>query len=318
MNFAVSELFNFPLRRAKKEGTLRLSESHRLLRRARRYVAEDVRSKIEQEAQALKETLKTADIAAIGNATSRLTGLLDKHLDVYRKPKWRESFESISLAILVALALRSFVVEAFKIPSGSMIPTLAIGDQIFVNKYIYGMRIPFTAIRLIDFAMPKRGEVIVFICPVPPNEDYIKRVIGLPGDEIALRGGALFINGERVGRKELGRVSEWDREGQNGPWYRFDAYAFEETIDGQPHTVLHDANLNFANLDFGPIRVPDGHVFVMGDNRDHSYDSRSWGPVPLSNILGRSLFVWWSWGREGVWFWGEGGLNYKRLGTWID
>src|SRR5690606_17840366 len=142
----------------------------------------------------------------------------------------RESFEQIAVAVFVALLLRAFIVEAFKIPSGSMIPTLAIGDQIFVNKYIYGVRVPFTAQRIVDFAMPERGEVVVFIVPIEPHEDYIKRVVGLPGDEIEVRRGTIYLNGKAVPRKSLGPVTETDRDQHSGRWLSFEAEAFEETL----------------------------------------------------------------------------------------
>ncbi|OGQ92135.1 MAG: signal peptidase I [Deltaproteobacteria bacterium RIFOXYA12_FULL_58_15] len=250
------------------------------------------------------------DTNAIKRACDRLLALVNKHLDAYRKPAWRESLESIAIAVLVALLLRSFVVEAFKIPSGSMIPTLAIGDQIFVNKLVYGVRIPFTVTRIVDFSMPQRGEIIVFQCPIPPHEDYIKRVIGLPGDEISVRDGIVSVNGKQLEREFKEKKELWDRDTRTGRWYPFEAFVYRESVDGNPHTVIFDADPAQAAPDFGPVIVPEGHVFMMGDNRDHSYDSRAWGPVPLSNILGRSLFVWFSWGREG--------MAWDRLGTWLE
>ena len=221
---------------------------------------------------------------------------------------WKESFQSIILAILVALTLRAFVIEAFKIPSGSMIPTLAIGDQIFVNKYLYGVRIPFTATRLIEFADPARGDVIVFICPDKPSDDYIKRIVAVDGDTIEVRGGILHINGKEIQRKALG-LQQFPERNERG-WYPFEADAFEETIDDVTFTVLQAPRQDHPLDDFGPFLVPAGHVFVMGDNRDFSRDSRIFGPVPKENILGRSLFVWWSWGQHG--------LATERFGTWID
>jgi signal peptidase I len=304
----VAQLFDSKLRNARKTAKIRVKEAKKLLRRARRVVSTDVQNEVAVGVGEVAAALQDGNVSQINKSSDRLGALVSKHLDAYRKPAWRESIESIAVAILVALLLRSFVVEAFKIPSGSMIPTLAIGDQIFVNKYIYGVRIPFTSIRLVDFAMPERGEVIVFRCPRPPYDDYIKRVIGLPGDEIVVRDGVIHVNGEPVPRKLLGRRAYWDREADD--WRSFEAFAYEEKLGEHSYLVLQDAGHGQSAPDYGPTIVPEGHVFMMGDNRDRSFDSRAWGPVPLPNILGRSLFVWWSWGREG--------LDTNRLGTWIE
>lgn len=223
---------------------------------------------------------------------------------------WKESVGSVLIAILVALTLRAFVVEAFKIPSGSMIPTLAIGDQIFVNKYRYGLRVPFTSTRLVDFKAPERGEVIVFICPDQPSDDYIKRIAAVAGDELEYRQGVLYINGKEVQKKSLGRKGHMERDQRTGRWYPFEALAYEETNGEATYTILEKPNGLNSERNYGPVVVPDGHVFVMGDNRDSSRDSRIFGFVPEDHILGRSLFVWWSWGAEG--------LATDRLGTWID
>ncbi|MFC1610572.1 signal peptidase I [Myxococcota bacterium] len=307
---AKSSLLDSKLRHARKAAKLRVKEAKKLLRRARGKVPDSTHQEIkDQVAQATAATRGT-DAGTMNKATDRLLAALNKNLGSFRKPAWRESIESIVIAVLVALLLRSFVVEAFKIPSGSMIPTLAIGDQIFVNKLVYGIRIPFTVVRVVDFAPPKHGEVIVFECPIEPHEDYIKRVIGLPGDEIAVRDGTIAINGKPLDREFVERREFWDRDGETGRWYPFEAFVYRETVDGLSHTVIHDADPVRAASDFGPVIVPEGHVFMMGDNRDHSFDSRAWGPVPISNILGRSLFVWFSWGKEGM-AWG-------RLGTWIE
>lgn len=297
------------VRGARKAAKLRLKEAKKLLRRARHAVAPEIRDEVQQNADTLSAALVAGKVARINKSADKLGNLLNKHLDIYRKPAWRESLESIGMAVLVALLLRSFVVEAFKIPSGSMIPTLAIGDQIFVNKYVYGVRVPFTAIRLVDFALPERGDVVVFICPLPPNDDYIKRVIGLPGDEIMVRGGVVHVNGEPASRRSLGSGIFTDRDGGDH-WTHFEAEAFEETLGNHTYMVLQDTNQLQTAQDHGPVTVPEGHLFMMGDNRDHSYDSRSWGFVPARNVLGRSLFVWWSWGKEG--------LDSDRLGTWIE
>lgn len=310
MAFSWARIFDSRLRKASTQARQRSKETKRLLRRAQKNLSPDVQNAVTACLGALDQAIATDDMGGMERALEKVQTLTDKHLDTYRKPAWRESTESITVAVLVALVLRSFVLEAFKIPSGSMIPSLAIGDQIFVNKYIYGLRVPFTSIRLVEFAAPKRGEVIVFICPVEPHEDYIKRIIGLPGDEIAVRAGVIHINGEAINRKALGQETHWDRDSSGEHWRPFAARAYRETLGEHEYTVLEDVDASHSAPDFGPYVVPEKHVLMMGDNRDHSYDSRAWGPVPQENILGRSMFVWWSWGKEG--------LDRHRIGTWID
>ncbi len=306
-----------------RRGQDQVREVKRLLRRGKKTIAqgsiEKIKGAMEAQSEALTAVKKLSDKQAGSKAhkqaretlldcSDTLAELTDQHLSAYRKPAWRESLESIGLAVMVALALRSFIVEPFKIPSGSMIPTLAIGDQIFVNKYSYGIRVPFTSIRLVDFDLPERGQVVVFICPVPPNQDYIKRVIGLPGDVIEVKSGIIYVNGEAIKREYLGERTHVDRGEDDGPWYDFKAHAYQETLGDHVYTVLQESRPRVP--DFGPAVVDEGHIFAMGDNRDHSYDSRAWGQVPAQNILGRALFVWLSIGRDG--------LAKERLGEWID
>lgn len=310
MTAQLARWFDLKLRAANRNAHMRAREAKKLLHRSRNALSMETRSSIQAAIAGVQDATRDGDVAAINRAVERLKPLVDKHLDAYRKPAWRESVESITFAVVVALLLRSFVLEAFKIPSGSMIPTLAIGDQIFVNKYIYGLRIPFTAIRLVELAQPKHGEVIVFVCPVEPHEDYIKRVIGLPGDEVMVRSGTIYINGVAVKRKPLGKTMHWDRDSSGEHWRPFSANSFEETLGEHTYTVLQDADPTHGAPDFGPMVVPLGGLLMMGDNRDHSYDSRAWGPAPVQNILGRSMFVWWSWGQSGA--------DFKRIGTWID
>jgi signal peptidase I len=310
MNATVSRIFDSKLRAARGEAMGRIKEARKLLRRGGKRVPETVRSELGAAIAAVDGAWRADDQGAMRKHGEKLAALTSKHLYTYRKAAWRESFEQIAAAVLVALMFRAFVFEAFKIPTGSMIPTLAIGDQIFVNKLVYGIRVPFTSIRLIDFRAPKRGEVIVFMVPIEPHEDYIKRVVGVPGDQILVRRGVLYINGKPLPRVLQGREMEVDRDGISGPWKKFAADAYTETMGDKHYTVLKDPEVPFAATDFGPFTVPEDTVFAMGDNRDHSFDSRSWGPVPMSNILGRSMFVWWSWGEDG--------LNVKRLGTWVE
>jgi len=181
------------------------------------------------------------------------------------KSKFREYSEAIIVAVLLALFIRAFVVQAFKIPSGSMIPTLLVGDHILVNKFMYGLRIPFTNHKIFPFQEPKRGDVIVFIYPLDPSKDFIKRVIGVEGDTVSMKGKTVYINGK--------------------PY-------------DDPHARYLDDNPKMGDVsrkNFGPITVPEDSLFVMGDNRDRSYDGRYWNKfVTLDQVLGKAFMIYWS------------------------
>lgn len=298
------------LRDARRLARQRVKEAHKLLRRAKSGVSESTRGAIRGSADETAELARGENVEGITRASDHLSELIDADLGSYRKPAWRESLEQIIVAVLVALLLRSFVLEAFKIPSGSMIPTLAIGDQIFVNKWVYGLRVPFTSIRMVDFAPPKNGDVVVFIFPNEPHEDFIKRVVGVPGDTVEIRRGVIYVNDIEVVREPRGKMDVWDRETNSSVWSQQHSIAYTEHMNDKRYTVLEDPAVSQRSNNWGPRKVPEGHIFVMGDNRDHSYDSRAWGMVPLQNVLGRAMFVWWSWGKDG--------LDIKRLGTWIE
>jgi signal peptidase I len=211
-------------------------------------------------------------------------------------------------ALLAVLLIRSVLAEPFRIPSGSMVPTLEVGDHILVTKYSYGFRIPLTRIPLGSLEAPSRGDIVVFVypeseknafqkyldLPFPPaaTYDYVKRVVGLPGDSIEVREGDLFVNGQRQPRQYVDDFAFIDDRCHVNPTLRY-----TETLDGRAHAVLADAMPLRRMGDFGPEIVPADHVFAMGDNRDHSSDSRIWGFVPLENIKGKAWFVWLSYDR---------------------
>ena len=179
---------------------------------------------------------------------------------------WRENIEAILVAIVIALFIRTFVVQAFKIPSGSMKPTLQIGDHILVNKFIYGVKIPYWRKTIIPGKDPQAGDIIVFKPPHDPEKDFIKRVIGTAGDVIECRNKHLFINHKPV------------------------------IHDYGVHTDSRVFTQNMSERDnFGPITVPENALFMMGDNRDESYDSRFWGFVPMANFLGQARIIYFSW-----------------------
>lgn len=214
-------------------------------------------------------------------------------------PWWVEYGASFFPVILIVFGLRSFVVEPFKIPSGSMIPTLLVGDFILVNKWTYGIRLPVINQKIIELNDPQRGDVMVFRYPADPSMDYIKRVVGVPGDRVEYINKRLTINGEAVPIEENGTYLHPDR--------LYYSPQYTEKLGEVEHSVLIERDapayvpqvLNFPQRDnctytHSGVRctVPQGHYFVLGDNRDASSDSRVWGFVPEDNIVGRAFFIW--------------------------
>jgi len=185
-----------------------------------------------------------------------------------KKSALRENIEAIIVAIVLALFIRTFVVQAFKIPSGSMLNTLLIGDHILVNKFIYGVRLPFKGTVLIPVSEPKHDDIVVFKFPEDPSKDFIKRVVGVEGDTIEIRDKKVYVNGA---------LKESD---------------FAIYLD----PYVQHSEQNRDNL--GPFKVPENSIFVMGDNRDHSYDSRFWGFVDVKDLKGKAFMIYWSWNGE--------------------
>lgn len=200
-------------------------------------------------------------------------------MGVKRKSTLREYAEAFALAIVLALTIRTFVVQAFKIPSGSMIPTLSIGDHILVNKFLYGIKLPFTDAMIVPVSSPRHGDIIVFKYPEDESKDFIKRVVGTPGDVVEVRSKEVYVNGARV---DDPRVQHTDPE-------------------IQPNKRDH----------FGPVTVPPGSYFVMGDNRDQSLDSRFWGFVKENKIRGKAFLIYWSWDGADTW------VRWNRIGRVI-
>ena len=190
-------------------------------------------------------------------------------LDSSQRSRFRENAEAIFIAIIIALFIRTFVVQAFKIPSGSMKPTLQIGDHILVNKFIYGVKIPYLNAVLLPVKKPQRGDIVVFKYPLDPKKDFIKRVIGLPGDVVEIREKTIYINGQRLNH-DVGVFSD-------------------------PRTIAGNIR---PRDNLGPITVPKDALFAMGDNRDESFDSRFWGFVPLRDVNGKAFIIYWSWDSD--------------------
>lgn len=216
-----------------------------------------------------------------------------------KDPLWVEWGASFFPVILIVFVLRSFLFEPFKIPSGSMIPTLLVGDFILVNKFTYGIRLPVINKKIIPINDPQRGDVMVFRYPEDPSLDYIKRVVGLPGDTIAYQNKKLSINGQPL---EMGKITDYLH-----PERLYYSEQYTEKLGNVEHKLLNDTDApafvpgvgafpqreNCTYNASGVIcKVPDGHYFMMGDNRDNSRDSRAWGFVPEANIVGKAFFVW--------------------------
>jgi signal peptidase I len=203
-----------------------------------------------------------------------------------KKSFLKEYLEPILIAVLIALFIRAFVVQAFKIPSSSMEPTLLVGDYLLVNKFIYGIRIPYTDRKLFQFKKPQRGDVIVFIFPLDPSKDFIKRVIGTEGEKVEIIHNRIYINGRLI----------------NDPWGHFEKNSFSTSY------LQRMGNS-------GPVVVPKDSLFVLGDNRDNSEDSRFWGFLNLNAVLGKAFIIYfsWDWNAENL----SDKVRWSRIGKLI-
>ena len=231
----------------------------------------------------------------------------DKALAVSRVEKGAYLIElsrSLFPVILIVLLVRSFLVEPFRIPSGSMMPTLLIGDFILVNKFTYGLRLPVVDKKIIEIGTPQRGDVIVFRYPENPGIDYIKRVVGIGGDRISYRNKTLHINGQRIEQQFLNTY-----KGEGSGTIMTGAIERREKLSDSGHHILVGNRLE-QGFDFV---VPQGEYFVMGDNRDNSHDSRFWGTVTDRQLLGKAFFIWMNWDTKK-----NGFISWGRPGTIID
>jgi signal peptidase I len=369
-------------RRVRKEAALVLREARDS---KRRHLTAELKDELQALTKALDTALSRASVDDVKDALVPLDAFLLEHLPPPRKSLIREYGESIGIAVVIALLLRAFVVEAFKIPSSSMIPTMEIGDHIFVNKFLYGVRIPTTRTKLFAIRAPRRGEVVVFMNPCTPEKDFIKRVVAVGGDTVEVRCNILYVNGVAVPHELAAGQCRYDdltegsgrspamwhtetcsryveRHGSHvystlhgddrpdvdreralsdrpaGYWRWMDSHDFPELTQGggvprsgprcSPETRPADHLGRVESTRFGNPAdpcgpqvhyvVPKGTVFVMGDNRQNSSDSRAWGPVPVDYIKGKALFIWFSTpGGDGL-LDGVFNARFDRMGNIVE
>ena len=334
--------------RVKKVGkiviTLGLYLLYRNWVRGRHSIAPDVQEEMVSATQNIHKAIDDHRLSKAQPALENLDRAMERHLRFARKSTVREYAESLGLALGIALILRAFVVEAFEIPSGSMLTTLQVGDHIFVNKFSYGLRIPFTKHppkKFFHWRRPQRGQIIVFINNKNVDHDFIKRVIALGGDDVKVIDGIVYLRRQGKGpwkaipRKKLQRPCRYE-DFEAGQWIRrSDCDFWQETLDGRSYTIIEDRDRedkNYPPVDlyreaalpigsmridplqfYDPYRIPKEHYFVMGDNRTNSGDSRyplEVGFVPLDYIKGRALVVWSSWGPGS----GLSHVRWSRIG----
>ena len=239
-------------------------------------------------------------------ARAARAGLLDE-----KEPLIVDYSRAFFPVLALVLGLRSFVAEPFRIPSSSMMPSLLIGDFILVNKFAYGLRLPITNTKFLPLGEPKRGDVVVFRPPHHPDEDWIKRIIGLPGDTVAYRDNTVYINGQPLQYRKVGIYA-----GTGQGMEASGATLLTEELPGRPHPVLEREDMPYFLQGEGEWKVPPGQYFVMGDNRDNSEDSRFWPQgahfLPEQNLRGKAFLIWMHWDRS------AGGVDFHRIGDRIQ
>jgi signal peptidase I len=300
-----------------------VEEIERVLRRVPGKIPPEASARLADQALQVETASLAGDAARLEKETKALDKQATQELGVWRKQGGWDVFSGFAKALAIAVVIRVFIIEPYRIPSGSMLPTLEIGDQVFINKFLYGVRLPFT--NWVPFQIvrpPARGDVIVFNNPVKPEQDFIKRVIGIPGDTVELVNGVVHLNGVAQQRTLVQEDQLVHNKSENGPWYPERLLLYHETLGERAHAVLQEDRVARLRTE-GPYVVPERHVFVMGDNRDNSLDSRyglgdpALGArfVPYGHIKGKAMVIWMALGYGG-WFsnFFEGtGLRTDRL-----
>ncbi|RKH08129.1 signal peptidase I [Corallococcus sp. CA053C] len=313
------------LRTLRHEARELLAEDERILERVKDKVPASVADRLTEQALRVESASVAANPEALRTEVKALEALTQEHLGAYRKQSAWDFVGGFGKALLIALVIRTVLVEPYRIPSGSMLPTLQIGDQVFVNKFIYGVRVPF--MNVVPFRIvraPQRGDVIVFNNPVDESKDFIKRVVGIPGDTVEIVDGVVRINGETQARTLVTPdfvVHNWDE--RSGQWFDQEEVLYREDLSGVVHSSLQNPMRLPGREHEGPYTVPADSVFVMGDNRDNSADSRynlgapgnEVAYVPYGHIKGKAMVVWLSLGWGGLLgnLFGGTGLRVERF-----
>ena len=271
-----------------------------IIRKKGRFMAPREADHAEVRILACEEAIERGSLHEIRASRKALRIFFEDNLRSYGKSSLRQNAEAIVIAVALALAVRAFVIQPFKIPSGSMLPTLLVGDHILINKFVYGTRVPFTNEVFFPFSKVDRGDIIVFKLgednvtgfPMPgKGAFYVKRAVGIAGDEIDISGRDLLVNGRAVEQVYTGNYEYPDQK------FFSVADRYEQSLSGKNFSVIYkkgSSSTTSGKMSF-PLVVPKGRIFVMGDNRDNSYDSRFWGFVPAENVYGKAFMIHWSW-----------------------
>lgn len=310
------------LRHLRHEARELIGEIERIHKKVPGKISAEASTRLAEQAMQVEAASLAGDAERLEKETKTLDTLATQLLGAFRKQDLWDFLSGFAKAFGIAVIIRVFIIEPYRIPSGSMLPTLEIGDQVFINKFIYGVRLPWT--NYVPFQIvraPARGDVIVFNNPVQPELDFIKRVVGIPGDKVELIGGEVHINGVPQPRTLVNEDQVVYNKHENTPWYPEHLRLYHENLDGRVHSVLQPGSVARVERE-GPYTVPQGQVFVMGDNRENSLDSRyGLGAgrgvefVPYGHIKGKAMVIWMALGYGG-WFsnFFEGtGLRTDRL-----